>query len=79
MLALQTNSMENSFYLQDQNCSNTPLTNLDDCQLLQPDQVILSTNLFFKLYVLLPLVTGELLQNTADVTSITYKLYNIKI
>ena len=35
-------------------------------------------NLFFKFNVSLPLVTGELLQNTVDVTSETYKLYNIK-
>ena len=47
--------------------------------ILQPDQFVLSTNLFFKINVLLPLVTGELLQNTVDVTSVTYKLYNIKI
>ena len=46
---------------------------------LQPDQVILLTNLFFKLDILLPLVTMELLQNTVVVTSVTYKLYNIKI
>ena len=32
-------------------------------------------NLFFKCNVSLPLVTGELLQKTLDVT---YKLYNIK-
>ena len=37
------------------------------------DKFIVQTN------VLLPLVTGELLQNTVDVTSVTYKLYNIKI
>ena len=47
--------------------------------LLQPDQFVLSTNLFFKINVLLPLVTGELLQKMVDVTSVTYKLYNIKI
>ena len=35
--------------------------------ILQPDQVVLSTNLFFKINVSLPLVTGELLQNTVDV------------
>ena len=43
------------------------------------DQVVLWTNLFFKLNVTLPLVTGELPQNTVDVTSVTYQLYNIKI
>ena len=47
--------------------------------MIQPDQVVLLTNLFFKLDVSLPLVTGELVQNTVDVTSVTYKLYNIKI
>ena len=36
---------------------------------LQPDQIVLSTNLLFKLDVSLPLVTGELLQNTVDVIS----------
>ena len=41
--------------------------------MLQPDQVVLSTNLFFKIDVLLPLVTGELFQNTVDVT--VYNLY----
>ena len=47
--------------------------------ILQPEQVVFSTNLFFKINFLFPLVTGELLQNTVDVTSETYKLYNIKI
>ena len=47
--------------------------------LFQPDQFVLSTNLFFKTNVSLPLVTGELLQKTIDVTSVTYELYNIKI
>ena len=46
---------------------------------LQADQFVLSTNLFFKFNVSLSLVTGELLQNTVDVTSVTYKLYHIKI
>ena len=36
--------------------------------MLQPDQVVLSTDLFFKLDVSLPLVTGKLLQNTVDVS-----------
>ena len=36
-------------------------------------------NLFFKFNVSLPLVIGELLQKTVDVSSVTYKLYNIKI
>ena len=44
--------------------------------LLQPDQVVLSTNLFFKINVSFSLVTGKLLQNMVDVTSETYKLYN---
>ena len=47
--------------------------------ILQLDQVVLSTNLFFKINVSLPLVTGELIQNTVAVTRETYKLYNIKI
>ena len=36
-------------------------------------------NLLFKFNVSLPLVTGELLQNTVAVNNVTYKLYNIKI
>ena len=36
-------------------------------------------NLVFKFNVSLPLVTGELLQKTVDVNSVTYKLHNIKI
>ena len=36
-------------------------------------------NLFFIFDVSLLLVTGELLQKTVYVTSVTYKLYNIKI
>ena len=36
-------------------------------------------NFLFKFNVSLPLVTGELLQNTVDVNNVTYKLYNIKI
>ena len=47
--------------------------------ILQPDQVVLSTKLLFKLDVSLPLVTGELLQKTVDVTNVTYRLCNIKI
>ena len=35
-------------------------------------------NLFLEFNVSLPLVTGELLQKTVDVSSVTYKLYNIK-
>ena len=46
---------------------------------LQPDQFVLSTNLFFKFNVSLSLVTRELLQKTVDVTSVIYKLYNIEI
>ena len=46
--------------------------------ILQPNQVVLSTNLLFKLDVLLPLVTGDLLQNTVDVTSVvTGNIYRI--
>ena len=36
-------------------------------------------NFLFKFNVLLPLVTGELLQKTVAVNNVTYKLYNIKI
>ena len=36
---------------------------------LQTDRVVFSTNLLFKVDVLLPLVTGELLQKTIDSTS----------
>ena len=49
---------------------------LSSAMILQPHQVVLSTNLLFKLNVSLPLVTGELLHNTVDVTSVTYKLYS---
>ena len=45
----------------------------------QSDHFVLSTNFLFKFNVSLPLVTGELLQNTVDVNNVTYKLYNIKI
>ena len=37
------------------------------------------SKLLFKFNVSLPLVTGELLQNTVDVNNVTYKLYNIKL
>ena len=47
--------------------------------IFQSDHFVLSTNLLFKFNVSLPLVTGELLQNTVDVNNVTYKLYNIKI
>ena len=46
--------------------------------MLQPDQFVIFTNLFFKINVSLLFVTGELLQKTVDVTSVTYKLYNMK-
>ena len=55
------------------------ISRLSSVTILQPDQFVLSTNLFFKINVSLPLVTGELLQKTVDVTSVTYKLCNIKI
>ena len=48
-------------------------------KLLQSDHFVLSTNFLFKFNVSLPLVTGELLQNTVDVNNVTYKLYNIKL
>ena len=41
--------------------------------MLQPDQVVPSTNLLLKLDVWLPLVTREFLQNTVNVTSVTYE------
>ena len=46
---------------------------------LQPDQVVLSTKLFFIINVSLLLVTRNLLQSAVDLTSETYKLYKIKI
>ena len=55
------------------------ISRLSSVKILQPDQVVLSTNLFFTINVSLPLVTGELLQKTVDFSSVTYKLYNIKI
>ena len=55
------------------------ISRLSSVMILQLDQVVLSTDLFFKLDISLPLVSGELLQNTVDDTSVTYKLYNIKI
>ena len=36
-------------------------------------------NFLFKFNVSLPLVSGELFQNTVVVNNVTYKLYNIKI
>ena len=47
--------------------------------IFQSDHFVLSTNLLFKFNVSLPLVTGELLQNTIDVNNVTYKLYNINL
>ena len=46
--------------------------------IFQSDHFVLSTNFLFKFNVSLPLVTGELLQNTVDVNNVTYKLYDIK-
>ena len=37
--------------------------------IFQSDHFVLSTNLLFKFNVSLPLVTGELLQNTVDVNA----------
>ena len=48
-------------------------------EFFQSDHFVLSTNFLFKFNVSLPLVTGELLQNTVDVNNVTYKLYNIKL
>ena len=47
--------------------------------IFQSDHFVLSTNFLFKFNVSLPLVTGELFQNTVDVNNVTYKLYNIKL
>ena len=44
------------------------ISRLSSVTMSQPDQVVLSTNLFFKIDVSLPSVTRELLQNTVDVT-----------
>ena len=38
--------------------------------IFQSDHFVLSTNLLFKFNVSLPLVTGELLQNTVDVNNV---------
>ena len=55
------------------------ISRLSSVTILQPDQFILSTNSLFKLDISVLLVPGELLQNTVDVISVTYKLNNIKI
>ena len=68
-----------NFYDTDNSLNMAGIFRLSSVTILQPDQVVLLTNLFFKIDILLPLVTGELLQNTVDATSVTYKLYNIKI
>ena len=52
---------------------------MSSVMIFQSHQFVLSTNVLFKFNVSLPLVTGELLQNTVDVNNVTYKLYNIKI
>ena len=54
---------------------------MSSATIFQSDHFVLSTNLLFKFNVSLPLVTGELLQNTVDVNNVTYsyKLYNIKV
>ena len=45
------------------------ISSLSRVRILQPDEVVLLSNLFFKINVSLPLVTRELLQNMVDVTS----------
>ena len=50
-----------------------------DCRNNISTRSIRSFDNLFKFNVLLPLVTGELLQKTVDVSSVTCKLYNIKI
>ena len=52
---------------------------MSNATIFQSDHFVLLTNLLFRFSVSLPLVTGELLQNTVDVNNVTYKLYNIKI
>ena len=46
-----------------------------DCNDISTRSISSFDNLFFKFNVLLPLVTGELLQKTVDVSNVTYKLY----
>ena len=46
-----------------------------ECNDISTRSIRFFDNLFFKFNISLPLVTGELLQKTVDVT---YKLYNIK-
>ena len=55
-------------------CGETGISRLSSVTMLQLDRFVLSTNLFLKINVSLPLVTEELLQKTVDVTSVTYKL-----
>ena len=40
--------------------------------IFQSNHLVLLTNFLFKFNVSLPLVTGELLQNTVDVNNVTY-------
>ena len=49
--------------------------------IFQSDHFVLSTNFLFKFNVSLPLVTGELLQNTVDVNNVTYMfmLYSLYV
>ena len=46
--------------------------------IFQSDHFVLSTNLLFKFNVSLPLVTGELLQNTVDVNRVSLDNKNLK-
>ena len=55
------------------------IPHMSSVTIFQSDHFVLSTNFLFKFNVSLPLVTGELLQNTVDVNNVTYKLYNIKL
>ena len=45
--------------------------------IFQSDHFVLSTNFLFKFNVSLPLVTGELLQNTVDVNNHIINIYRV--
>ena len=77
-MILRRNSILNSFYLYNVLYMNNIVLNTH-INIFQSDHFVLSTNFLFKFNVSLPLVTGELLQNTVDVNNVTYKLYNIKL
>ena len=47
--------------------------------IFQSDHFVLSTNFLLKFNVSLPLVTGELLQNTVDVNNVTCDIYIYRV